>query len=115
MEVVKGSCSWAFVVLLGLMVVAVCQLRMVHGADLSPSQCKEERQLGINACKAVVFGQPASPACCQRIRVSHFECACPVFDAKLAALIDVKKATKLLTDCGRKVPRHFKCGSLYFP
>ncbi|CBI23386.3 hypothetical protein VitviT2T_002324 [Vitis vinifera] len=116
MEGIRRKCSsssWAFwvLILLGMMLMA----RVVEGAELSPSQCKQERQLGINSCKAVVFGQPASPACCQRIRVSHWECVCPAFNPKLAALIDINKAIKILQTCGRKVPHHFKCGSLYFP
>ncbi|KAJ0106094.1 hypothetical protein Patl1_18346 [Pistacia atlantica] len=59
----------------------------------------------------IVFGQPASPACCKRVRVSHFECVCLVVTVKLAALIDINRVIKLLKGCGRRVPRHFKCGS----
>ncbi|KAJ0106613.1 hypothetical protein Patl1_17699 [Pistacia atlantica] len=51
-----------------------------------------------------------SSACCKRVRVSHLECVCPVVTAKLAALIDINRVIKLLKGCGRRVPRHFKCG-----
>ncbi|TXG51238.1 hypothetical protein EZV62_023762 [Acer yangbiense] len=75
----------------------------------------EERRLGVNACKTVVFGQAPSAACCERVRVSHFECVCPVVTPKLTSLISVNSVINLLKRCGRRVPRHFKCGSLNFP
>ncbi|KAI9174937.1 hypothetical protein LWI28_024968 [Acer negundo] len=83
---------------------------VVSGAVLSPSQCMEERRLGVNACKTVVFGQAPSAACCERVRVSHFECVCPVVTSKLTSLISVNSVINLLKRCGRRVPRHFKCG-----
>ncbi|XP_022893772.1 uncharacterized protein LOC111408206 [Olea europaea var. sylvestris] len=89
--------------------------KMVHGQGLRPSQCKEERRLATNTCRPVVFGQPASPECCQRVRVSHFECVCPMFTPKLASLLNVDQVINLLKRCGRRVPRRFKCGSLNFP
>ncbi|KAK9272116.1 hypothetical protein L1049_002486 [Liquidambar formosana] len=116
MEGMRGSSSSrGLMLLLGFTVLmGVCRVRMVNGVEVSPSQCTEERRLAINACKPVVYGQPASSACCERVRVSHFECACPAVTPKLAALIDVNRAIKLLQDCGRRVPRHFKCGSKTF-
>ncbi|ESR37408.1 hypothetical protein CICLE_v10030379mg, partial [Citrus x clementina] len=82
---------------------------------LSPSQCSEERRLGVNACKPIVYGQPPSPACCQRIRVSHIECVCPAITPKLAAFINVNRVIRLIEGCGRRVSRHFKCGSITTP
>ncbi|KAH9699588.1 AAI domain-containing protein [Citrus sinensis] len=85
------------------------------GGGLSPSQCSEERRLGVNACKPIVYGQPPSPACCQRIRVSHIECVCPAITPKLAAFINVNRVIRLIEGCGRRVSRHFKCGSITTP
>ncbi|KAK4843520.1 hypothetical protein QYF36_009211 [Acer negundo] len=103
------------VVVLVVVVVVVTMNEVVSGAVLSPSQCMEERRLGVNACKTVVFGQAPSAACCERVRVSHFECVCPVVTSKLTSLISVNSVINLLKRCGRRVPRHFKCGSLNFP
>ncbi|KAL6123441.1 hypothetical protein ACLB2K_075963 [Fragaria x ananassa] len=46
-------------------------------ADTTPSQCKEEKKLWVDACKAVATGSNPSPYCCQRLRVTHLECVCP--------------------------------------
>ncbi|KAK9198275.1 hypothetical protein WN944_013459 [Citrus x changshan-huyou] len=85
------------------------------GKELSPSQCSKERRPGVNACKPIIYGQPPSPACCQRVRVSHVECVCPAITPKLAALINVNSVIRLIEGCGRRVPRHFKCGSITTP
>lgn len=77
------------------------------------NECKEDIRLGVNACKSVINGKSPSADCCQRIRVSHVECICPVITPKLAALIDANRAIRLVQGCGRRVPRHFKCGSKY--
>ncbi|XP_057475681.1 uncharacterized protein LOC130763721 [Actinidia eriantha] len=115
----RSTYSWASMLFVVVVVVALCGPRMAWGMaqtdSLSPSQCRDERQLGVDACKNVLFGNPPSAACCVRIRVSHFECVCPVIDAKLAALVTVARAVKLFKDCGRSVPHKFHCGSLYFP
>ena len=100
-----------FLLGLVLMTIMVCEVNMVQGAGLSPSQCKQEQTLGVNACKDIVLGKSPSAACCVRVRVSHFECICPAITPKLASLVNVQQAIKLLQVCGRKVPRHFKCGS----
>lgn len=96
-----------------LLVVVVLGMWEVNKADaaLSAAQCKEERRLGLNACKPVIYGKLPSPACCERVRVSHLECVCPVITPKLAALIDLDRFIRLIEGCGRRVPRHFKCGS----
>ncbi|XWS38663.1 hypothetical protein CRYUN_Cryun19dG0150400 [Craigia yunnanensis] len=85
------------------------------GAELSAAQCKEERSLGINACKPVVYGKLPTPECCQRVRVTHLECVCPVITPHLAALIDLNRAIRLIEGCGRRVPRHYKCGGITTP
>ncbi|KAH1074957.1 hypothetical protein J1N35_027285 [Gossypium stocksii] len=84
-------------------------------AELSAAQCKQERNLAITACKPVVYGKLPSPECCQRVRVTHLECVCPVITPKIAALIDVNRAIRLIQGCGRSVPRHYKCGSITTP
>ncbi|CBI38539.3 unnamed protein product, partial [Vitis vinifera] len=87
-------------------------------ADTSPSQCKEERNLLVNACRPVLYGQNPSADCCQRVRVSHVECVCPYVSTKTAAIIEVlgvPKAVKKIEGCGRTVPRKFKCGSITTP
>ncbi|XP_047310035.1 uncharacterized protein LOC124913667 [Impatiens glandulifera] len=81
----------------------------------SPSECSLEIKNGVASCKGVIFGLNPSAACCKLVRTFHYECACPVIDAKLATLLTVKIATKGLRDCGRDVPHKFQCGSLYFP
>lgn len=75
------------------------------------AECKVERRLAVNSCKSVLYGRLPSTSCCQRARVSHVECICPVITPKLAALIDVNRVIKLIEGCGRVVPRKFKCGS----
>lgn len=107
----KGNSPLLLILFLVISLLLSEERILVHGGGPSPSECTEERRLGVNACKPIVFGQPASPACCKRVRVSHFECVCPVVTAKLAALIDINRVIKLLKGCRRRVPRHFKCGS----
>lgn len=90
-------------------------MMLLARANAAPSaaQCKEERKLAVKACKNVLYGRLPSPACCQRARVSHVECICPAITPKIAALVDVNRFTKLVQGCGRRVPRHYKCGSKY--
>ncbi|KAJ8531035.1 hypothetical protein K7X08_025766 [Anisodus acutangulus] len=82
---------------------------------LTPAECKAERTILVNACKSVVTRRPPSPFCCQRLRLTHIQCVCSVITPKLAALVDVKYAIKVIQSCGRQVPRHFKCGSITTP
>ncbi|XP_030524838.1 uncharacterized protein LOC115737032 [Rhodamnia argentea] len=115
MRGLKIESTWKLVMVLGLALVALSEVRAVHGAQLSPTQCKEERRLAVNMCKPIVFGQPPPPGCCERVRLSHYQCVCPIFTPRVANLITVNKAIKLFQSCGRRVPHNFKCGSLYFP
>ncbi|OMP11492.1 hypothetical protein CCACVL1_00489, partial [Corchorus capsularis] len=98
--------------LMVIVVVAVAGMGEVKTAvaGLSAAQCKQERTLAENACKPVIYGKLPSPECCQRVRVTHLECVCPVITPQLAALIDLNRAIRLIEGCGRKVPRHYKCG-----
>ncbi|KAL9433939.1 hypothetical protein AB3S75_024575 [Citrus x aurantiifolia] len=106
-------CSLVFLV---ANVVGMWEVNMgASAAGLSAAQCKEERRIGLNECKPVLYGKLPSPSCCERVRVSHIECVCPVITPKLAALIDVNRAIRLIEGCGRRVPRHFKCGSITTP
>ncbi|KAH7537720.1 hypothetical protein FEM48_Zijuj03G0122900 [Ziziphus jujuba var. spinosa] len=83
--------------------------------DTSPSQCKEEKDLLVKECKPIIFGSKPSGSCCQRIRVTHVECVCPLVTPKIASLINVKRVIKQIEGCGRTVPHHFKCGSITTP
>ncbi|KAF5175104.1 hypothetical protein FRX31_035312 [Thalictrum thalictroides] len=83
-------------------------------AGLNARQCKEERRLSVGACSSVLHGNP-TPQCCYRIRVAHVECVCPVITPQLVAFIDVPRLIRIVQGCGRRVPRHFKCGSITTP
>ncbi|KAI3691590.1 hypothetical protein L6452_31387 [Arctium lappa] len=106
---------------IGWILIIVCMFVMLLGIGSgsagapTASQCKKERRVAINACKSVMYGRPPSSYCCQRARVSHVKCICPVITPKLVALIDVNRFVKLIRGCGRRLPRHFKCGSLTIP
>ncbi|KAF3674221.1 putative cdc6 [Capsicum annuum] len=85
-------------------------------AKMSESACKEERRIGVNACKPVLYGKVPSPKCCERIRLTHIECVCSVITPKLAALVDIKAAVRIVEGCGRRVPRNYKCGiGVWYP
>nr|GFD10978.1 bifunctional inhibitor/plant lipid transfer protein/seed storage helical domain-containing protein [Tanacetum cinerariifolium] len=101
---------WSLVI-----VLMVMMLLAMASAGPNARQCKKERSLALNACKSVMYGRLPSASCCQRVRVTHAKCICPVITAKLVALVNVDLLTKLITGCGRKVPRRFKCGSLTTP
>ncbi|XP_024961445.1 uncharacterized protein LOC112501908 [Cynara cardunculus var. scolymus] len=90
-------------------------LAMASAAAPNASECKKERRLAVNGCKSVLYGRPPSSYCCQRVRVTHFKCVCPIITPKLAALVDVNRLAKLIQGCGRRLPHHFKCGSLTLP
>ncbi|XP_015877675.3 uncharacterized protein LOC107414092 [Ziziphus jujuba] len=102
------------VIMVLVVFVGVWEMRTVNG-DTSPSQCKQEKDLLVKECKAVIFGSNPSPSCCQRVRVTHVECVCPLVTPKLANLINVQRTIKQIEGCGRTVPHHFKCGSVTTP
>lgn len=104
---------WILMVVLSLILLGNWETKTVSAHKSSASQCMEEISVGVNACKsAFMNGKKPSAACCQRVRVSHVECICPAVTPKVAALVDVNRAIRLVKGCGRKVPRHFKCGSI---
>ncbi|XP_023553186.1 uncharacterized protein LOC111810675 [Cucurbita pepo subsp. pepo] len=107
-----GMRRWGLVLAVVAVVMAVA---VGEVAALTPAQCKAERDMAVKECLAVVFGSNPSPACCQRARVSHTECICPAVTPKLMTYVDPNRAIRLIESCGRKVPRHFKCGSLTTP
>lgn len=82
-------------------------------AGLGASECVRERKLGLNACKSLLLWRSPSPECCLRIRVSHPECFCPLITPKMAALVNVNRAIKIIRGCGRHLPSGYKCGSKY--
>ncbi|XP_050203836.1 uncharacterized protein LOC126653888 [Mercurialis annua] len=100
----------SFIVLL----IAVLSISEIMTACAGPNaaQCKQERTLDLNACKPVIYQKPPSAECCHRIRVSHAECFCPLMTPKLVKLLNVTKVIGIIEGCGRRVPRHFKCGSI---
>ncbi|XP_038685862.1 uncharacterized protein LOC119985645 [Tripterygium wilfordii] len=107
----SSSSSWFMMLVVALIVVAVLEVPAAKGAN----QCTEEQRLLVNECRPVILGRNASPACCQRIRVTHWECVCPAVTPQLAALINVKNTIKQIEACGRSVPHNFKCGSITSP
>ncbi|KAF3433227.1 hypothetical protein FNV43_RR24329 [Rhamnella rubrinervis] len=98
---------WVSVMVVVLVMVMVGKAN----GDLSPSQCKQEKDLLVKECKNVIFGQNPSQSCCQRVRVTHVECVCPLVTPKLANLINVQRTFKQIAGCGRTMPHHFKCGT----
>lgn len=99
-------------IILTCFMVLMCLSELGNGVEaMTAEECKEERRVLVNACKSLLARVGPSSVCCQRLRVSHVECVCPVVTPKLAALIDVNYAVKVIQSCGRQVPRHFKCGS----
>ncbi|KAL0308429.1 UNVERIFIED_CONTAM: hypothetical protein Sradi_5785200 [Sesamum radiatum] len=79
----------------------------------TPAKCKEERRLGFKACRrTIIYGWRPSGKCCERIRATHAKCVCPLITPKVASVINVEHAIKIIEQCGRKVPHQFKCGSL---
>ena len=108
-----GSLRIFMLLLVTVVLTMWLEVRM-GSAAISDAQCKEERRIGINACKAVFYGKLPTPACCERLRVTHIECVCADVTPKFAALIDVNRAVRLVEGCGRRVPHHFKCGSKFF-
>ncbi|KAF3433228.1 hypothetical protein FNV43_RR24330 [Rhamnella rubrinervis] len=99
------------------MMVVVLVMVMVGKAngDLSSRQCREEKDLLVKECQDVIHGQNPTQSCCQRVRLTHAECVCPLVTPGIAILINAKRAFKQIAGCGRTVPHHYKCGSMTFP
>ncbi|XP_022155522.1 uncharacterized protein LOC111022647 [Momordica charantia] len=107
----RAMWRWSFLAMLLLLMAASGRF----AGALTAGQCKAERDVAVKECMAVVFGRMPSPACCERARVSHEECICPAVTPKLMSYVDPNRAIRLIEGCGRKVPRHFKCGSFTTP
>ncbi|XAR54885.1 hypothetical protein NMG60_11030212 [Bertholletia excelsa] len=108
----KRGCSLSGEFLVLLLLILVGSIGDVVRAEMSPTQCEEERMLLKNVCRAVLFGRPPSPACCERVRLSSSECVCTIFTAKVVSLLNAQNFASLLQVCGRRVPRPFNCGSI---
>ncbi|KAL6320957.1 hypothetical protein AAG906_010766 [Vitis piasezkii] len=80
----RGAVVVAVAVVVAALVVCGWGNVQMASADTSPSQCKEERNLLVNACRPVIYGRSPSADCCQRVRVSHVECVCPYVTPKTA-------------------------------
>ncbi|KAK6947499.1 Bifunctional inhibitor/plant lipid transfer protein/seed storage helical domain [Dillenia turbinata] len=109
---VKKGISMVVMVVVVLMVLSWWE---VSAEAPTAAECKQERNIAIKVCMPVIYGKMPSPQCCERARVTHIECVCPVVTPELAALIDVNKAVRLIEGCGRTVPRHYTCGSITTP
>ncbi|KAL9665102.1 hypothetical protein QQ045_020512 [Rhodiola kirilowii] len=109
------SRSWSKGTVLTALTLAMVVLMADMGTNVATAtavDCKQMRRLGINACKPLLWGQDPSAECCYRIRITPEYCVCPVVTPKLAALVtDLGKAIRIIESCGRRVPRHHKCGS----
>lgn len=92
-------------------ILVVLTVAMILNGATAAVQCREERRMLVNACKSLVFRMGPSAKCCERLRASRTECVCSVMTPTVAKLIDVNYAVKVVRQCGRYVPRHFKCGS----
>ncbi|XP_049377228.1 uncharacterized protein LOC125842071 isoform X3 [Solanum stenotomum] len=90
------------------------EIKIVKG-EVSESICREERRIGKKACLSVLVGMNPSAECCERARVTHEECFCPIITPKLAAILNPKRIIRLIQGCGRTIPRNFKCGSITTP
>ncbi|CAN4078094.1 unnamed protein product [Withania somnifera] len=104
------------IVVWSMVVVILCgwEIKIGNG-EVSEAVCREERRLGKKACLPVLFGRNPSAECCERARVTHLECFCPIVTPKFAAILNVKRLVRLIQGCGRTVPRNFKCGSVTTP
>lgn len=98
--------------IMAVLVMIIVQGTVPAQARLSAADCKAERHEIVNACKPVLYGMTPNAKCCKWIRNAHLEkCVCPVITPKLAALVNVNRMVRLVQNCGRRVPHHFKCGS----
>nr|GFC64337.1 bifunctional inhibitor/plant lipid transfer protein/seed storage helical domain-containing protein [Tanacetum cinerariifolium] len=99
-----------------MVLLALSELSPTNGAGPSAAACHEEKRLAVNACRSMWHGGLPSPQCCQRASVSHAECICPGVTPEIVAIIgDINRAIRLVERCGRRVPHHFKCGSVTTP
>ncbi|KAG8381034.1 hypothetical protein BUALT_Bualt06G0078800 [Buddleja alternifolia] len=101
-----------------MVVVAASMVGATLGQNLTPGQCKEEKDNLEQTCRSValIFGRNPTAACCQLVRTAHVECVCPYVSSKLVAAVGgPKRLIRLVGSCGRFIPRNFKCGSVTTP
>ncbi|GAY46911.1 AAI domain-containing protein [Citrus sinensis] len=98
-----------------VMLVVLVVAMILNGHTAAAAQCRVERRMLVNACKSLVFRIGPSAKCCERLRATRTQCVCSVITPTVAKLIDVNYAVKVVRQCGRYVPRHFKCGSITTP
>ncbi|KAL5704049.1 hypothetical protein ACHQM5_022552 [Ranunculus cassubicifolius] len=101
-------------------ILVVMVLALIFGvtkidAGMPARLCKVQRRVLVSTCQELIYRKPPSPYCCRRLRVTPSECICEVITPKLALLIDVSYAVGVMRRCGRKIPRHYKCGSITLP
>ncbi|KAL8210153.1 hypothetical protein R6Q57_006885 [Mikania cordata] len=97
--------------------LAVSSGRNASRAGPNEAQCHVEKQLAVSACWSVLNSESPSPDYCHRVRVSHAKCICPDVTPELInqKIGSINKAIRFIKSCGRKVPHHFKCGSVTTP
>eukprot|EP01018_Ginkgo_biloba_P029579 Gb_20752 [translate_table: standard] len=98
-----------------MLIACVCIMTLYCPNPVEADRCSDQVQGLVNACKPIVYGQSPSAVCCNLIRSGDTACVCPKVTPQLAALVDVRKAVRIVESCGRKVPHHFKCGSIVTP
>ncbi|GLJ09519.1 hypothetical protein SUGI_0111020 [Cryptomeria japonica] len=97
-----------------MVIISSCLLSLcILGVE--GDRCKDQVQGLVNACKPIIYGQSPSPNCCSLIRSADTACVCPKVTPQIAALIQISKAVRIVEGCGRKVPHHFRCGSVVTP
>lgn len=103
-------------VMAGVVVLSMiwCNIIEKAGAEMDPTECKEEMKLAVNACKPVLYRRSLSSECCENVRVIHVECVCPYVSPQVASIIrffGLNYVVKKIEGCGRAVPHNFTCGS----
>uniref|UniRef100_A0A7N0UVZ6 Bifunctional inhibitor/plant lipid transfer protein/seed storage helical domain-containing protein n=1 Tax=Kalanchoe fedtschenkoi TaxID=63787 RepID=A0A7N0UVZ6_KALFE len=102
--------------LVALLVVFTAGMGGMASAAPTAAQCKEMRRLGVNACKSILNGAQPSAECCHRIRVTPIQCVCSVVTPEIAVIVrNFPRFYQMIQSCGRRVPRHYKCGSITTP
>ncbi|CAM8880629.1 unnamed protein product [Rhodiola kirilowii] len=111
------SCRARFVLvaLCLAMALLVAELGTVSAAPTA-ARCRQLRRLGINACKPVMLGAQSSSDCCYRIRVTPLECVCSDVTPAVAVMVmNFPRFYEVIRNCGRQIPRHYRCGSVTTP
>ncbi|KAL9663955.1 hypothetical protein QQ045_019349 [Rhodiola kirilowii] len=107
--------SFVLIALWLTMALLMTELGTVSAAPTA-ARCKQLRRLGINACKPVIFGAHPSSDCCYRVRVTPLECVCSVVTPEVAVMVmNFPRFYEVIRNCGRQIPRHYRCGSITTP